>query len=378
MWPKLILLPLGATISLAQGATNPSLAQEVNSPAVWTKVDLLNQTPICSVALSPTGNELACGDENGAIYVLSFPSLQLIDQFSISRAPVYPLAYSPDGANLISSMAEMRVDPEIIVIDAKRRRPRTFFANSFGPARAIAFSPDGDKAVVICDPGIRRDGDAPAGIVAISLGSQRVIGRRACDDAPKGIATHKDSFYMIFQSGRLSCDSWAECDPRNSEWLDSLYENSKQADIMRPLQLAADEQDRVGGLCTDGDEFFVLTFDGVTNQLKRHALPERFYQAQPTSGNEWLLSGARGLCLIQSDSGLLTWRAQSRFVKDIATDDSMKVIFIATTDGLYFLKTDLNGLVAQPSGTPLDRVRSPAAPHLPADGYNGRRPQPSP
>lgn len=98
---------------------------------------LRNQT-VRSVAVSPDGEEIVAGLENGEVVILSISSGEILHRLPAHEGGVFAVAYAPDGSLIASGGA----DGVIKLWDAEDGSPMNNIIAHTGRVNDIAFSPD--------------------------------------------------------------------------------------------------------------------------------------------------------------------------------------------------------------------------------------------
>ncbi|CUA74710.1 putative WD repeat-containing protein all2124 [Nostoc sp, PCC 7120] [Rhizoctonia solani] len=135
------------------GLTSISVSQHDESIlAVWT-----TESRVKSVAISPDGNQVVSGSQNGSVQVYDIHTGALVaGPFQEHTGYVWSVAFSPDGRHIASGSNDQRV----IIWDAHTGRIVTGPLHKHtDPVLSVAFSPDGrrivsgpdDKTIVVCD-----------------------------------------------------------------------------------------------------------------------------------------------------------------------------------------------------------------------------------
>jgi WD40 repeat protein/serine/threonine protein kinase len=99
-------------------------------------------TKAYSVAISPKGDVIACGNGDGTVAFWSMQARKKIGTMEAHSTTVSDIAFSPDGSRMVTAAWE---DNTVKVWDADSKRPLHVLYGHTEPVQAVLFSPDGSQ-----------------------------------------------------------------------------------------------------------------------------------------------------------------------------------------------------------------------------------------
>jgi WD40 repeat protein len=116
----------------------------------------LGSTPLYSVAVSPDGQMVAAGNDNGEIQLWSIRDERLLSSsFSAGPTTVYVLAFDPEGTTLVAGTREGTLVlwdiTRKVVIGTLRRHAGRVLALAFNRAGTLLASGGNDNKIIVWD-----------------------------------------------------------------------------------------------------------------------------------------------------------------------------------------------------------------------------------
>src|SRR5262249_40876668 len=110
------------------------------------------QAPLCSLAFTPDGAALVTGTEYGHVHFWGPATRSLLYLIRGRESPVRALAFSPNGKLAVGQ-------PDLVRLwDLSSWEVRTPFGRSVGPVHALAFTPEGKTLFTASSPGMNLNG----------------------------------------------------------------------------------------------------------------------------------------------------------------------------------------------------------------------------
>lgn len=158
--PRLATASNDGTVRLWQIPTRPD--EKVEAPK--TIADL--KVPLKALAVSPLGDLLAVGGDDGAVRLYSVPDGKEIRTIQAHSAPVLDLAFRPDARQILTGSA----DKSARVFDVNTGALQRTLTSHLGPVNSVAFSHDGNRLVTAGAEGGAKVWEASTGQGVIVFG----------------------------------------------------------------------------------------------------------------------------------------------------------------------------------------------------------------
>lgn len=145
----------GKSLAAAGWRSKMLIAWNVETGEKRYQVDLPNN--LRAFAISPDGNTLAVGHaKDPVVHIYSLPKGEESQSITGHELPIYDLAFSPDGRQLVSCSGEWteRKPGRVIVSDAKSLTKLAQFDDHTHAVRSLAFTPDGSQMGSLSQDGV--------------------------------------------------------------------------------------------------------------------------------------------------------------------------------------------------------------------------------